>query len=471
MTAAASDPASQFTLAGSNGTDFISGMQQWNAFASTDGTNDAFVTGAQTQQPNWIVTTAWPVATVTYNDSYGHSHTFTEDLSSAPSSVVANSVPLIDYSSTGAQLPNSIGELTMINTNGNYQVNGVTYSSWDPIGPNFAGALTAVGGHEAGHGFGLNDQSASGDIMSLWGATTSNPSGAVNNQDGHAAGSVTSCDANEVKNDPATNAPGSGTAGNNYTPPPPPPTCSQGGTSCQFTNCVPPTCSGSTAWNPEYCECYGYTSPIIIDTDGSGFHLTSASNGVSFDFFGNGSPMQIAWTAHFSTNGWLALDRDGNGTIDDARELFGNITPQPESNNPNGFAALAVFDTPEEGGNGDGIIDAKDAIWPALRVWIDANHDGISQPNELFTLEQVGISAIDLNYTMSRRADQYGNVFRFKGRLVPVAPDGVNRVIYDVVLTNISSTGMLNAAPKVSPWVILNSGILPDEITKMWSHR
>jgi hypothetical protein len=162
--------------------------------------------------------------------------------------------------------------------------------------------------------------------------------------------------------------------------------------------------------------------------------LTSVSGGVKFDFYGNGTPIQISWTAPGSTNGWLALDRNHNGLIDSAKELFGNITVQPASPTPNGFLALAVYDTPAYGGNGDGVIDKKDAIWPQLLVWIDANHDGISQPGELHHLDDIGIHSIDLKYTESRYVDAYGNVFRYKGRLNPVKPDTANRTIYDVFL-------------------------------------
>jgi len=133
-------------------------------------------------------------------------------------------------------------------------------------------------------------------------------------------------------------------------------------------------------------------SPIVIDTDGTGFHLTSAADGVLFDFYGDGKPIQIAWTAKGSTNGWLALPK--NGQITSARDLFGNISPQPltKAHPPNGFAALAIYDTSAYGGNNDGVIDSKDAVWSKLRVWIDANHDGVSQPEELHTLEEIGIS-------------------------------------------------------------------------------
>jgi hypothetical protein len=214
-------------------------------------------------------------------------------------------------------------------------------------------------------------------------------------------------------------------------PPPPPPVC--GDQEC--TGCVP-DCSGEYTWDPELCSCVIATSPIIIDTDGKGFQLTSAGAGVLFDFFGTGKPIQIAWTAPGSTNGWLALDRNGNGVIDSAKELFGNVTPQPLSDDQNGFLALAVFDDPLNGGNGDGIIDRRDAVWPKLLVWIDANHDGVSQANELRHLDPIGILSIGLMYRESKREDQYGNEFRYKGSLNPGLNDKVNRVIYDVILAN-----------------------------------
>lgn len=207
-------------------------------------------------------------------------------------------------------------------------------------------------------------------------------------------------------------------------------------------------CQPCYSWNG--CECVftgcGGNSPIIVDTTGKGFHLTSAGEGVVFDIKGNGHPLHIAWTDATSGNAFLALDRNGNGIIDSGKELFGNVTQQPPSNDPNGFLALAVFDKPEHGGNGDGIIDQRDAVFAHLLLWIDENHDGISQPEELHSLPELGVYSLALKYIDSPRTDEYGNQFRYKSAINPDPKDGESkdgRWNYDVFFTTVPLSGEL----------------------------
>jgi hypothetical protein len=189
-----------------------------------------------------------------------------------------------------------------------------------------------------------------------------------------------------------------------------------------------------------FCGLCCYCSPIIIDVGGNGFTLTSAANGVVFDISGTGHPVQISWTGLGVQNAFLALDRNHNGIIDNGKELFGNFTDQPQSEQPNGFLALAVFDKPENGGNNDGVIDANDQIYSSLLLWIDANHDGVCQPEELHSLASMGVYSISLDYEYSGRVDQYGNRFRYRSD-VNVEPgqhanSPVGRITYDVALTS-----------------------------------
>jgi hypothetical protein len=138
---------------------------------------------------------------------------------------------------------------------------------------------------------------------------------------------------------------------------------------------------------------------------------------VKFDFAGYGVYQKMAWTDPAYGNAWLALDRNGNGRIDNATELFGNLTPQPPSPDPNGYLALAVYDKPENGGNGDGFIDSQDEIYGRLLLWVDSNHNGISEPNELHKLRELGVGRIELAYHEEIKTDRYGNVFRYRSRI------------------------------------------------------
>ena len=171
---------------------------------------------------------------------------------------------------------------------------------------------------------------------------------------------------------------------------------------------------GSASCKP--CEPAGPPSPVLVNFAGT-FDLTGMDLPVLFDIDADGQEDTISWTAVGGDEAFLVLDRNQNGEVDDGSELFGTATPQPATEDPNGFAALAVYDLAENGGNGDHVISSDDQVYGDLRLWRDANRDGVSQEEELSTLASMGVQSIELDYVLSRKVDRYGNEFRWRSQV------------------------------------------------------
>ena len=140
--------------------------------------------------------------------------------------------------------------------------------------------------------------------------------------------------------------------------------------------------------------------PLIIDLDKNGFELTDVENGVHFDMDRNGIDEKTGWIT--GADAFLALDRNGDGIINDSGELFGDRTYLKNGNYANsGFQALAEYDD-----DLNGIINAHDEVYNRLLLWQDKNNDGISTEDELMSLSNAGISAINLGYESVNSTDE-----------------------------------------------------------------
>ena len=158
--------------------------------------------------------------------------------------------------------------------------------------------------------------------------------------------------------------------------------------------------------------------PLALDLNGDGkIGISPAPNGGAyFDHNGDGVSHKSSWIS--KEDGILAYDRNGNGKIDDGGELFGNFTQikDKEGNQrlaKDGYEALKEFDS-----NNDGLIDNKDDKFKDLKIWQDANSNGISDEGELKSLDELGIASLSLNHNEVNEDLGGGNTLSLKGSYI-----------------------------------------------------
>lgn len=163
--------------------------------------------------------------------------------------------------------------------------------------------------------------------------------------------------------------------------------------------------------------------PLTLDLNGDGISTIPSDGTVLFDHEGDGLKTGSGWVNN--QDGMLVLDRNGNGTIDDGGELFGDNTRKLNGNLANNaYEALASFDTDQDGDvdfndangtttywdmNHNGEQDAGDKIFTDLKLWVDANSDGITDAGELHDLSEYSITRIGTSSTAVNTIDANGN--------------------------------------------------------------
>ena len=146
---------------------------------------------------------------------------------------------------------------------------------------------------------------------------------------------------------------------------------------------------------PDDREAARRRDPLILDLDLDKRVVTAlAASSAYFDLDNDGFRERVAWAN--AGDGFLVIDRNANGEIDEGSEMFGTgarevVAGEGQNSGRDGFAELGLLDT-----NHDRIIDAKDAEFDRLQVWVDANGDGLTDAGELKTLAELGLTSISL---------------------------------------------------------------------------
>ncbi|UKH16512.1 calcium-binding protein [Actinobacillus pleuropneumoniae] len=139
---------------------------------------------------------------------------------------------------------------------------------------------------------------------------------------------------------------------------------------------------------------YDIYDPLALDLDGDGLETVSMNGrqGALFDHEGKGIRTATGWLA--ADDGFLVLDRNQDGIINDISELFSNKNQLSDGSiSAHGFATLADLDT-----NQDQRIDQNDKLFSKLQIWRDLNQNGFSEANELFSLESLNIKSLHTAY-------------------------------------------------------------------------
>jgi hypothetical protein len=142
------------------------------------------------------------------------------------------------------------------------------------------------------------------------------------------------------------------------------------------------------------------TTPLMLDLNGDGVHTSGVANGVLFDVNATGRLSKTGWSD--GKDGLLVLDLNQDGQIYNGSELFGSGTELFTGGKAqDGYQALRQYDL-----NADGVINAQDAVFKDLKLWVDANIDGATDAGELRSLAELGVSSLNLDAITGTQVDQ-----------------------------------------------------------------
>jgi len=194
-----------------------------------------------------------------------------------------------------------------------------------------------------------------------------------------------------------------------------------------WTACIPrqmngpEDCYDDESWDGDRCSVGSSTisTPIVLRFGVE--EVRYGTGGGDFDLTGQGFNVATDWPT--AQTPWLAFDRDGDGRIEDGGELFGSATRLVSGRlAKHGFEALRELDE-----NGDGAVNSDDSAYASLRIWADTNADRRSQPGELKSLSDLGVTSLSVEHRVEQVCDARGNCGRERAAFTFVGEDGAAR--------------------------------------------
>jgi hypothetical protein len=191
-----------------------------------------------------------------------------------------------------------------------------------------------------------------------------------------------------------------------------------------------------------------HITPLVLDLENvqrfEGTNITSSK--IRFDHLGDGIRRLTGWPK--PSMGFLAIDHNGNGRIDNGSELLGQgTTLHNGQKSRNGFIALKELDQ-----NDDGMIDSRDAAYAKLLLWVDLDSNGITDADELRPLSDYGITKLSAVWEPSLRhpipVSVFENEARFESRYWGPEKCGEKGcLVFDVFFSTAVEGGISVAVP------------------------
>jgi hypothetical protein len=157
---------------------------------------------------------------------------------------------------------------------------------------------------------------------------------------------------------------------------------------------------------------------------------------------GSGPLIRLGWVG--ADDGILSLDRNGDGIINNRREISFSEDFEGATTDLEG---LQGFDS-----NADGVLDASDDMWSSFTIWQDHNQNGVGTASEQMTLEEAGIVSLSLTLSTTGQQSSHAADSVIVNTAIATMADGSEMTAHDVALRMMLARVEGSALPTSADW-------------------